>query len=122
MIVCTQQQDGTTIDVHEVVLVITRQLYIDLDDENCFHMFNDFGSFFKFALSKKRSYFWAHNAQGYDNRLLFSYISHRSTLYKPTNIIMQGEKILQFCIKTDPMCHLATSLDCLPKMLSFNGT
>ena len=43
IIVCTQQQDGTTIDVHEVGLVITRQLYIDI------------GSFFKFAVSKKRS-------------------------------------------------------------------
>ena len=82
------------------------------------------GSFFKFALSKKRSYFWAHNAQGYDSRLLFSYISHQSTLYKASNIIMRGEKILQFCIKTpkfrDSMCHLATSLDCLPKILGFN--
>ena len=38
---------------------------------------------------------------------------------------MRGEKILQFCIKTtkfrDSMCHLASSLDSLPKMLGFSG-
>ena len=94
-------------------------------DKNSFHVFNDIGSFLKFAMSKKRSYFWAHSGQGYDSRLLFSYVSHVSTLYKPTNIIMRGEKILQFCIKTtkfrDSMCHLTSALDSLPKMLGFSG-
>ena len=125
MLVSKPQPGGTTKDIHKVVLIIARQLYTDANDDNCFQVFHDIGSFFKFALSKKRSYFWAHNAQGYDSRLLFSNVSHISTLYKPSNIIMRGEKILQFCIKTtkfrDSMCHLSTSLDSLPKMLGFSG-
>ena len=125
MLISTPQPNGTTSDVHEVVLIIARQLYTDFNDENSFHVFHAIGSFLKFAMSKKRSYFWAHNAQGYDSGLLFSYVSHVSTLYKPTNIIMRGEKILQFCIKTtkfrDSMCHLTSALDSLPKMLGFSG-
>ena len=100
MLVSKPQPDGTTKDIHKVVLIIARQLYTDDNDDSSFQVFHDIGSFFKFALlSKKRSYFWAHNAQGYDIRLLFSNVSHISLIYKPSNIIMRGEKILQFCIK-----------------------
>ena len=119
------QSDGTAKDRHTAALIIVRQLYTDYTDSYNFKVFRNLEDFFKFALSKKRSYFWAHNAQGYDSQLLFSHITHHSTIYTPKNIIFRGEKLLQFCLKTvkfrDSMCHLATSLDSLPRMLGFEG-
>ena len=53
MLVSKPQLDGATKDIHKVVLIIARQVYTDANDDNCFQVFHDSGSFFKFALAKE---------------------------------------------------------------------
>ncbi|KAI8904981.1 DNA polymerase type B, organellar and viral-domain-containing protein [Gorgonomyces haynaldii] len=125
MLTSVSMADGTTKDRHDAILIVVRQLYCESEDNDSYWVFRSIDVFFEFALKKKRSYFWAHNAQGYDSQLLFSHITHHSTVYEPKNIIFRGEKLLQFCVNTtkfrDSMCHLASALDSLPKMLGFSG-
>ncbi|KAI8905991.1 hypothetical protein EDD86DRAFT_219967 [Gorgonomyces haynaldii] len=97
MLTSVSMADGTTKDRHDVTLIVVRQLYCESEDNGSYWVFRSMDAFMEFALKRKRSYFWAHNAQGYDSQLLFSHITHSSTVYEPKNTIFRGEKLLQFC-------------------------
>jgi hypothetical protein len=58
------QQDVSVRDYRQPVLIVVRRLDDKSEDDASYLKFYDFWSFLKHALSQKRTYFWAPNAEG----------------------------------------------------------
>lgn len=107
---------------HVVCLVMVAPLYVHNAEVLKFYNLEDF---FKWVLKKERGKctFWAHNAKGYDNRLLFNYLCSVHGM-KP-GCLWQANKLLQIRVGTrrfnDSICHVARPLCDWPATLGLTG-
>lgn len=98
---------------HHFSLLVIQELYQDKQ-----LIFNNLDKFFDYIKTLKyTSYFFAHNASGYDSYILISHLIKNSI--QPTNVVSVGQKIIKFKYRKatfcDSMRHLPMSLNAAAK-------
>lgn len=94
---------------NDFAMLITRHI----NKENKHKVFRDIGQFLEYFTKKDRKIrLWAHNAAGYDSRIICDYLVKNKQA--PKNVIQNGTKIVRFTYKklefVDSYKHLPMSL------------
>lgn len=107
---------------HVVCLVMVTSLALNAE----ILTFYNLQTFFTWVFRKERGKctFWAHNAKGYDNRILFNYLCN--DLKMSPKCLWQGSKILQMSVKSrkfkDSLCHVPRALRQWPQTLDLKDS